>query len=822
MSTLFSDVTYALRGFWKNQTFALAAVLTLTIGIGANAAIFSLINALLLRPLPYKNADRLVILWNRSPGLGITQDWFSTAQYFGVKTGSRSFDDVAIAIGGVENLTGDGEPERVGAIHVSSNLLPMLGAHAAYGRLFTSEEDVAGSAATALLGNGTWMRRYGGDPRVIGRSLNINGKSYEIVGVLPRSFSLPREVLPTLNGAEDAEVLLPLPMAVDAAANRDHEDYNIMARLRPGVSVQHAQAEMDTITARLRREHPDLYPPNGGLTFGVVPLLDQVVGNVRKPLWILLGAVGMVLLIACANVANLLLARALARQKEIAIRAALGAGRGRLVRQLLTESVLLALLGGASGILFAAASIKVVTVLGSRQIPRLHEIAVSGPALLFTLIISLAAGVLFGMAPALRLARRDVQSNLQDAARGASAADSIWGRRHNLNKLLVIAELAISVVLLAGAGLLIRSFSRLIEVSPGFNPRNVLTLELTMSGRKYTDRAAIVQTYRQFWDRLERLPGVSAAGGVSHLPLSQMFAWGPITVEGRTLAVGESFINADIRIVAGHYFEAMQIPLHSGRLFNDQDTSDSPRVAVVDQYMAQQLWPRQGALGKRFHFGGANDKSPWLTVVGVVGRIRQDALDSESRIAYMVPQAQYPVRAMNVVLRSNQEPAGLAASVRKEVRELDPELPLYNVLTMEQRVDDSLAQRRFSMSLLGLFALLALMLAAIGTYGVISYLVNRGAREIGIRIALGATPHGISRFIVQQGMTIALLGLGAGLATALFLSRFIRSLLFGTQPTDTVTLVAIVIILGLVTLIATYFPARRAARTDPAVCLRTE
>src|SRR6185503_20174944 len=293
--------------------------------------------------------------------------------------------------------------------------------------------------------------------------------------------------------------------AADAAANRDHEDYNIMARLRPGVSVQHAQAEMDTITARLRREHPDLYPPNGGLTFGVVPLLDQVVGNVRKPLWILLGAVGMVLLIACANVANLLLARALARQKEIAIRAALGAGRGRLVRQLLTESVLLALLGGASGILFAAASIKVVTVLGSRQIPRLHEIAVSGPALLFTLIISLAAGVLFGMAPALRLARRDVQSNLQDAARGASAADSIWGRRHNLNKLLVIAELAISVVLLAGAGLLIRSFSRLIEVSPGFNPRNVLTLELTMSGRKYTDRAAIVQTYRQFWDRLERL-----------------------------------------------------------------------------------------------------------------------------------------------------------------------------------------------------------------------------------------------------------------------------------------------------------------------------
>ena len=822
MNTLLNDVVYAVRGLWKSRAFTLAAVLSLTIGIGANTAIFSIINALLLRPLPYKDADRLAILWNRSPGLGITQDWFSTAQYFDVKTGSRSFDDVAIAIGGVENLTGNGEPERIGAIHVSSNLLPMLGARAAYGRLFTPQEDVAGGAGTAVLGYGTWIRRYGGDPRVVGRSLTMNGKSYEIVGVLPQSFSLPREVMPTLNGAEDAEVLLPLPMAADAASNRDHEDYNIVARLLPGVTVRQAQAEMDTLTAHLRREHPDLYPLNGGLTFGVVPLLEQVVGDVRKPLLILLGAVALVLLIACANVANLLLARALARQKEIAIRAALGAGRARLLRQLLTESVLLALCGGVTGTLFASASIKLVTVLGSRQIPRLHEIAINAQVLLFTLLLSLLTGVLFGLAPALRLARRDVQVGLQDAARGASAANSIWGRGHNLNKLLVVCELALSVVLLIGAGLLIRSFTHLQDVSPGFNPRNVLTLELTMSGRKYANAPTVVETYRQLWNRLERLPGVTAAGGVSHLPLSQMFAWGPITVEGRPLAPGESFINADIRIVAGHYFQAMQIPLLSGRLFNDDDTRDNPRVAIIDEYMAQQLWPGHDPLGKRFHYGGAGVKAPWMTVVGVVGRIKQDTLDSDSRIAYMVPQTQYPVRAMNVVLRSGASPAGLTAAVRKEIHELDPELPMYNVLTMQQRVDASLAQRRFSMSLLGLFALFALALAAVGAYGVISYLVDQGTREIGIRMALGATPRGILQLIVQRGMIMSLFGLGLGLAATLLLARFIRSLLFGVQATDRLTFATVAALLGLITLLATYLPARRAAMTDPAVCLRSE
>jgi len=823
MNSLLRDLRYALRALAKNPGFAIAAILSLAIGIGANTSIFSITSALLLRPLPYKDASRLVILWNRSPGLGITQDWFSTAQYFDIKNGHSGFEDVAIAFGTNDNLTGNGDPERIGTIRVSSNLLPMLGYRAAMGRLFLPEEDTAGHNRTALLSYGTWTRRFGSDPHILGRSVAINGVSCEIVGVLPKTFSLPREVMPTLYGAENqAEILLPFPMQPNSAQNRDHEDYNIVGKLKPGVTVAQAQAEMDTLTASLRRDHPQQYPPNGGLTFGIVPLQEQVVGDARHALFVLLGAVACVLLIACANVANLLLSRAVARQKEIAVRTALGASARRIIRQLLTESILLALCGGALGIVFSILSVHWIHVLGPKSVPRLDDIGVDRAALLFTLSLSVFSGILFGLAPALRIARIDLHSVLSDGTRGSAGTGAVWGRGNNLRRLLVVSELALSVILLIGAGLLIRSFAHLESVSPGFNPQNVLTLELTMNGHRYKDGPAVLAAYRQLNERLERIPGVSAAGSITSLPLSEMFAWGPITIEGRTPPAGENFLNGDERIVSGHYFEAMQIPLRQGRLFNDFDTPTTQKVAMIDEYFAQQYWPHEEAVGKRIRTGGAESKDDWVTIVGVVGRIKQDALDSDPRIAFYLPHSQYTTQAMNEVVRSGVAPSTLTSAIKKEIRELDPDLPIYNVRTMDDRVQESLARRRFAMTMLALFALLAFALATIGIYGVMAYMVNQGTREIGIRLALGATQSNILRLVVRQGMTLALTGVGIGLAGAFAVTRLMRSLLFGVRSTDPITFVAIAALLSSIALIASYIPARRAARIDPMVSLRCE
>jgi predicted permease len=822
MNTLAQDIRYALRAFAKNPGFTLAAVLSLAIGIGANTSIFSVANALLLRPLPYKDANRLVILWNRSPGLNITEDWFSPAQYLDIKNGHHGFEQVAIAIGGNYNLTGEREPERVGVTRVSSNLLPMLGVSAERGRLFVPREDSPGAAATAVLTDGMWARRYGRDPEMIGKSITINGQPYEVVGILPQRFALPREALPLLDGTEQADIFLPLPLAPNAAQIRTNEDYNLVGKLKPGVSVVEAQAEMDTITARLRRDYPENYPPNGGLTFSIVPLLEQVVGNVRPALLVLLGSVGLVLLIACANVANLQLSRAVARQQEIAVRTTLGASRWRIIRQLLTESVLLALGGGALGILMCLWSMQWMHVLGTKSIPRLQDVGIDSRVLLFTVLLSVCSGILFGLAPALRVSRLDLSATLKDASRSSAGTSAVWGHGNNVRRLLVVSELALSVVLLIGAGLLIRSFVRLQNVSPGFNAQNVLTFDLTMTGRKYGDKQAILNTYRQLWDRLEHVPGVSASGGVTSLPLSQAYAWTPITVEGRTPLPGEKFLNADERVVGGHYFEAMGIPLRRGRFFNEQDDTSKPRVVLVDEYLAEQVWPGQDPIGKRIHIVELKSDDPWQTVVGVVGRVKQDTLDSDPRIAFYLPQTQYPTRAMTVALRSGHDPSGVLSAVKNELRKLDADLPMYYIRTMQQRVDESLARRRFSMLLLAVFAGVALALATIGIYGVMAYLVNQGTREIGIRVALGATRRNIVSLVVRQGMALALSGVAIGLAGAFMLTRLIRSLLFAVEATDPVTFVGIALLLGLVALLASYIPARRASRVDPLVALRYE
>jgi len=823
MRTWTQDIRFSLRSFTKEPWFSVVAILSLAIGIGANTSIFSVANALLLRPLPYANPDRLVILWNRSPGLGIAQDWFSTAQYFDIKTSHHGFEQIAIAIGGNYNLTGRGDPERVGVVRASSNLLPMLGARASMGRLLTSDEDLPGQSSTAVLTDGMWTRRFGRDPKVIGTAIIIDGQTYEIVGILPQNFSLPQEVVPLLDGTQQADVFLPLPLAPAAASQvRDHEDYNIVGKLKSSVALQQAQAEMDTMTARLRHEFPENYPPNGGLTFSIVPLLEQVVGNVRRSLWVLLGSVGFVLLVACANVANLMLSRAVARQQEIAVRTALGASRWHIVRQLLTESLLLSLCGGGLGILLCLFTMQWIHLLGTKSIPRLYDAGIDGRVLLFTLVLCFASGVLVGLVPALRITRLDLNSTLKDASRGSAGTSAVWGRGNNLRRMLVVAEVGLSVVLLIGAGLLIRSFVRLQNVSPGFNPRGVLTFDLTMTGRRYNDKQLVLNTYRQLWERLEHSPGATAAGGVTSLPLSESFAWTPITVEGRTPLPGEKFLNADERIVGAHYFQAMEIPLRRGRFFNEQDDMTKPVAVIVDEFMADQLWPGQDPIDKRIHIVELPSNDPWQTVVGVVGRVKQDSLDSNPRIAFYLSHTQFPTRAMTVTLRGHTNPAAMLSSGKSVLRNLDADLPMYRVRTMEQQVNESLAQRRFSTLLLIILASVALALAVIGIYGVMAYLVNQGTRELGIRIALGASQRNILNLVVRQGMALAFFGVMIGLAAALLLTRLIRSLLFGVDATDPVTFAGISLLLVVIAVLASYIPAQRAARIDPLISLRSE
>jgi len=824
LDLLRTDIRDALRGFARNPGFLAAAVLSLAFGVGANTAIFSVASALLLRPLPYPDADRLVILWNRSPGLGITEDWFSTAQYFDVKNADSGLEQVAIAYGANENLTGDGDPERISTLRVSSNVLQMLGARPEVGRLFTAEEDAQTPAATAILGYRTWVRRYGRDPAVVGRRIELNGRSFQVIGVLPESFALRHEVMPTLGNASDADIVVPFPLGPNAARTRNREDYNIVGRLKPGASVARVQQEMDALTARLRTDFPDFYPPNGGLTFGVVPLQEQVVGGVRGSVALLAGAVACVLLIACANVANLLLSRGVSRQREIAVRAALGADRRRIVRQLLTESVLLAMAGGAAGLLFAFWGLQWMQLLGSKSIPRLHEIHINVGVLFFTLALSLLSAVLFGLAPALRAASLDLQAELKDG-QGAAAGFSSFargGRRQRTRKALVIAELMLSVMLLVAAGLLIRSFGRLQEVPPGFNADGVLTAELTLMPPRYADTPKVLEAYRDLWSRLARVPGVTAAGGTSSLPLSNMMAWGPITIEGRVSAANERFINVDQRVAAADYFRVMEIPLKQGRLFSAEDTRTSPRVAVIDEGMAQTLWPAGDALGRRFRAGGidAGPDVPWITVLGVVGAIKQDALDSDSRMAAYFPQTQLTPRGITVVARTTGDPSALAPAVVRELHEMDPNLPVFNVRTMAARVDESLARRRFSMLLLTIFAVLAAGLAALGIYGVIAFLVAHGSREMGIRMALGATPRGIALMVLQHGFIIAAIGLVLGIAGAFALTRLMRSLLFGVGAADPITYMLVAALVAVTTLAASYIPARRAARLDPMRSLR--
>ena len=818
-----NDLRHGLRVLAKARGFTAVAILSLAIGIGANSAIFSVTNALLLRPLPYPNADRIAILWQRSPGLNVPQDWFSIGQYLDIKTQNTVFERVAAGIGASFNMTGAGRPERIDGVRVSSSFFPLFGARPLLGRVFSDEEDQPGKTLSVILTHGFWQRRFGSDPSIVGKTLTLNGNNLTIVGVLSDDFSFSKQVMPAVNGIQRADLFLPLPLAASAQGNRGGEDYNLFAALRPGVSLERAQAEMDGVAARMKQQYPANYPPNGGLTISVVPLINQVVGDVRLALYVLLGAVGFVLLIACANVANLLLSRAAVREKEMAIRSAVGADRSRLLRQLLTENVLLSVMGGVAGLAVALLGIAAIRQFGPANIPRLNEIAIDGRVLAFTFLTALVTGLVFGLVPALRASRVDPNAVLKEGGRG-SVGNSSFGLGHGqLRKILITAEVALSLVLLIGAGLLIRSYQRITNANPGFNPDNVLSLRVSPPVFRYKTPQMVSSFYQQLDERLRALPGVEYVGSNYQLPLSSVaLAWEPISIEGYVpKAAGNDLIISSSAYISPDYFRAMGVPLLQGRYFTDQDNKEAPHVVIVDDKLAARFWPNENPLGKRLRQG---THGTWRTVVGVVADAREYEVDAEPPITVFFPVEQFNIASRFVVVRTapGTNAASLTNAVTAQIRALDPELPAYDLATMEHRLHDSLARRRLSMFLLGTFAAFALTLAAIGIYGVIAYWVDQRTREIGIRMALGADRGRILSLIAREFAVMIAIGLASGLAAAFALTRVMSGLLFGVSSTDLTTFGLIPLLLGAIAGAATYLPARRAMSVEPIVAVRAE
>jgi putative ABC transport system permease protein len=817
MQTFLQDFRYALRMLRKNFMLTAVILASLAVGIGANSAIFSVVDGLLLRPLPYPHAERLVAVWLHSPALGIFRDWPSPGEYIDVQNENHSFERMALAQSRTFVLTGREQPERIFGMQAQSSLLEMLGAKPLLGRLLLPEEDKPGKPDVAILSERVWKRLFDADPRIVGRTIMLNGNPFTVVGVLQGSFMLNAEVMPSETPMDKMDIFAPLPLGADAVNRRGDENYNVVARLKPGVSVQMAQADIDVIASRIReRDKRDA-------SFGmhVVGLQEQVVGDVRRALLVLLGSVGLVLLIACANVANLLLTRAAAREKEVAIRTALGAGWQRLARQLFTESVLLGLLGGAAGLLVAKLSLYVVRAMNPGNIPRLEDITINGAVLVFTLGVSLATGILFGVAPLWRAIKVDLNTSLKAGGRSGQSDGGLHLRRFSLRRLLVVSELIVSLVLLIGAGLLIRSFAHLQDVPPGFTTDHVLTMEVAATDRKYPDdnnNKPIIYFYKEVESRVEHLPGVVAEGVVSALPLSGEVGWGQINVEGYAPPPGQE-LQADFRMASTNYFRTMEIPLRKGRFFSEDDTADKPQVVIIDEKFAQRFWPDGDPIGKHLWFHV--HKKP-VTIVGVVGVVKQYGLETDGKIATYFPEQQYSDPRMFLAVRTSSEAAGLSSAVISQIHAVDPDAVVYGIKTMEERLYDSLARQRFASTMLTAFALFALLLAAIGLYGVLSHLVTQGTHDIGVLVALGARPGDIIQLVVRQGMELTAIGIVLGLAGAAVLTRVMTSLLFGVSSTDALTFVAVPAILVAVAFAATVVPAWRATRVDPMVALREE
>ncbi len=811
MEGLLQDIRYSLRTWRRNPGFALVAVLTLALGIGASSAIFSIVNAVVLRPLPYPQPRQLVQIWMRFTGIGSPNDqnWVSAPELMDLQR-NRSLAGVA-AIGNVNlNVNFGGTPERVQGAAVSPAFFPVLGVQAQVGRTFLPEEGFPGRDQEALLGDAVWRRHFAADPHVVGRKLVMNGKSFLIVGVLPRGFQHPRDV----------EIWTPLSFSADdlSANSRGDHGLEVIARIKPDLSLAQARADMATVTRRIIAENPGYHYRDYNFAVLLVPLLDQQVGDIRTALWVLLGAVGLVLSIACANVANLLLVRASTRDREMAVRQALGVGRWRLVRQLLTESALLGLAGGVAGLALAAWSLRVLVATTAGSFPRMDEVHLDGTALLFTLLVSLATGVVFGLAPVFAAARASFHGALKEGGRGGSEG----ARSQRLRAALVVVEIAMALSLLAGSGLLIRSFLRLQEVDGGFRPDGVVTLRVSLPDERYKDAAAQRRFYRNLLAGVGKLPGVLAAGASPGLPLSGNGWSGTVTVDTQAVAPTEATPEADQRPVTPGYFKALRIPLVRGRYLDERDGETAAPVCVIDETMANTYWPREDPIGKRIHRSGRESKNPWMTVVGVVHHVRYRTLESPSRVELYWPLEQTPfgISNMSVAIRSAGDPASLINGIRRTVQELDPEEAVFQLRTMREVMAQSIARRRLSMQLLALFAGAALLLAAVGIYGIMSYSVAQRAQEIGIRIALGARTGQVVELVLGRSVWLTLAGIALGLVGSLLLTRLIASLLFAVKAYDPLTFTAVAALLMLVAMAASLVPARRAAAVDPVNALR--
>jgi len=818
MDTVYKDLRYAFRILLKNPFMTFVAVLTLALGIGANTAIFSVLNAVVLRPLPYADPDRLVMVWETVPGNN--KRAAAPGNYVDWKAQNSSFSELAAMFYGNFNLTGIGEPERVNGSTVTSNLMSTLGVSAQLGRTFQSDDDEHQDRRVAILGDGLWQRKFGGDKSIIGKTITIDESSYTVVGVMPPDFKFPvlsdLWVLGRDRNAVSMSLISQFPTN-DWNHERDAHFINVVGRLKPEATLAQAQSDIAGIAARLEKDFPET---NASLGSNVVSLHTQIVGNVKGLIGVLFGAVALVLLIACTNVASLLLARATQRDREFAIRRAVGASRWRLARQLLTESVVLSLLGGVAGFALSVWAVSLFIKLSPGDIPRLNEANVDLRLLGFAFLVSLITGVAFGLWPALQATSGSLNQSLKES--GAKASEGRQRRRSR--NVLIVTELALAQVLLIGAGLLIMSYVQVSRVDPGFNADHVLSAKIAPSGKKYPDLKSRVQFYTRVIEQLQSIPGITSVGMVMNVPLSGSSMNRGFKAEGRPEPKPGETIAMDYQVVSKDYFATMGIPVLRGRAFASQDTDSAPRVIVINQTMANRYWPNEDPVGKRMSIGESSKETSWRTIVGVVGDTRHASLtDAPVPFAFIdYRQDLESWSRMGFVMKTLTEPEALISTVRGSLVSIDSQQPVYAVEPMEKLLGTDVAPRKFVMSLIGALAFIAVALAIVGIYGVISFSVNERTREIGIRMALGAEGKDVLRMVLSQGMRVAAIGIIAGLAIAFAVTRLLTTLLFKVSPTDPKTFASVALMLSVVALLACYLPARRATKVDPLVALKDE